>query len=446
MKRLIFRSIMKLLGRDYSEYYEILSTLKTKQEVIQFKETRLKNLLIHAYLNVPYYTKLFNDYELFNDGEIDISKFLSLPLLTKENIRTNFNDLLSKDYKNRGYYLNSSGGSTGHPTKIIQDKYYLNWGNAVGYYYYKNILEIEEPYVKKVLIWGSERDLFKGNFGLKLSVFYWLSNTKVLNSFKMKEKDIESFTSKINSFKPELIRAYAGSLYELSRYIDKNNIPIFRPNCLVSAAETLHDDMRQCIERVFQQKVYNYYGSREVGCIAGECPNGLMHILTSNYFEILDNDNKPVKEGQEGKVVVTTLFNYSMPLIRYEIGDTATLGPTTCTCKNILPTLYKVTGRIIDHFVMEEGTIVPGEYFIHLIGVVYNQGIIRQFQVIQESPTSIRIRVVPEKELDNLYKKEIETKIELVMGKNCVVTWEIVSEIEKTISGKYIYTKSLILR
>jgi phenylacetate-CoA ligase len=442
MKKFMLRSIMKLLGRDYSEYYKILDNLKIEEEMMEFRNTQLKNILIHAISHVPYYSRFVETEELFKEGEIDLSHFSRLPLLNKDIIRNQFTNLISKDYTYRGYYLNSSGGSTGEPTKIIQDTQYLKWGDAVSYYYYHNILGIEEPTVRKVLIWGSDRDLFKGTVGWKLKLYYWLSNQKVLNSFKMTEENMEYFISEINNFQPLLIRGYAGSLYELSRYIEKNDVTIFKPDCLVSAAETLNDDMRACIERVFQQKVYNYYGSREVGCIAGECPDGLMHMLMSNYIEILDHENNPVQEGQEGKVVVTTLFNYSMPLIRYEIGDTAISGPKTCSCTNKLPTLCRVTGRIIDHFVSEEGTIVPGEYFIHLIGVVYNQGIIQQFQVIQDSPTNIRIRVVLQKEMDNVYKNEVETKIRLVMGKNCIITWERVKEIEKTITGKYVYTRS----
>ena len=100
------------------------------------------------------------------------------------------------------------------------------------------------------------------------------------------------------------------------------------PKIVVSAAENLSDTMRNVIESNFGTKVYNFYGSREIGNLAGECKDGLLHsFLFWNYLEVLDKDNQPVREGEEGRVVVTNLYNYSMPLIRYEIGDMAILGP-----------------------------------------------------------------------------------------------------------------------
>ena len=98
-----------------------------------------------------------------------------------------------------------------------------------------------------------------------------------------------------------------------------------------SAAETLTDEMRDQIERVFGRKLYNFYGSREVSNLAGECKDGLMHSFAFwNYQELLGEHNRPVKQGEEGKVVVTNLFNYSMPMIRYEIADMAVLGTERC--------------------------------------------------------------------------------------------------------------------
>ena len=80
--------------------------------------------------------------------------------------------------------------------------------------------------------------------------------------------------------------------------------------------------MRQKIENIFGTKLYDFYGSREAACIAAECKYGLMHVFSfNNYVEILDNNDQPVEEGEEGKVIITNLHNYSMPLIRYEITE-----------------------------------------------------------------------------------------------------------------------------
>lgn len=359
-----------------------------------------------------------------------------------------YQDLISDDYQTRKWFYNSSGGSTGEPIRLIQDDIYLKWSSATNYFYFKNILDIDEPTAKKVVLWGSERDLFKGSMGYKAKIQNWLSNTIFLNSFRMSELDIEHYITIINNFKPEIIRGYAGSLFELCRYAERKKIPLFSPRIVVSAAETLSDTMRDVIESNFGTKVYNFYGSREVSNLAGECKNGLLHFFQFwNYVEVLDKDNQPVREGEEGRVIVTNLHNYSMPLIRYEIGDMAILSQEKCLCGQILPTIKKVTGRVTDHFILENGTIVPAEFFIHLLGVVcYEQEIFEKFQVIQEEYNKIQINVVTHKEISDQYKNNINQKIRVVMGPECKIIWNIVDDIPKTPSGKYLYTKSLIKR
>jgi len=264
----------------------------------------------------------------------------------------------------------------------------------------------------------------------------------------MSGQDIEQYIRTINSFKPEIIRGYAGSLFELCRYAEQKKISLYSPRIVVSAAENLYETMRDVIESNFGTKVYNFYGSREVSNLAGECKNGLLHLFQFwNYVEVLDNDNQPVHEGEEGRVVVTNLFNYSMPLIRYEIGDMAILGPEKCSCGQILPTLKKVTGRVTEHFILENGTTVPAEFFIHLLGVVcYEQGGFEKFQVIQEEYNEIQINVVTRKEISDQYKNNINQKIRVVMGPECKIIWNTVEDIPKTPSGKYLYTKSVMWR
>jgi len=134
-----------------------------------------------------------------------------------------------------------------------------------------------------------------------------------------------------------------------------------------------------------------------------------------------------------------------MPLIRYEIGDTAILGSEKCSCGLVLPTLKKVTGRIIEHFLLNDGTTVPGEFFILLLGVLYNEGgRFEKFQIIQEDYDKIRINYVALKEISDQYKNDVGKKIKIAMGPECKITWDKVDDIPKTPSGKYLYTKSLM--
>lgn len=446
-KYLLWSFLSRVRAEEPQHQYNEIKSIINRGELLVRQENYLKSLLLHAYRQVPYYNKIFTEISLVKNNEVDLSQFSKIPILTKEIIRNYHQELISRDCVTRKWYYNSSGGSTGEPIRFIQDDLYGRWGNATNKYYYQDILAINQLKAKEAILWGSERELFEGSIGLKARISHWLTNTVFLNSFRMTEGDMERYINIIKRYKPDLIRGYAGSLYELCCYAARKNLSIYTPKIVVGEAETITNEMRTQIESVFGTKLYGVYGSRECGHMADECRNGLMHMLTfNNHIEILDDYNHPVKEKEEGKVIVTNLHNYSMPFIRYDIGDMAVVWPNECKCGNPLPTLRKITGRITDGFILENGTTVPAEYFIHLIGVVCNKGFIRKFQVIQEDYKRVRILVIPERIIEEPEKKDIEDKIKLVMGEDCQIIWEFVDEIPKTQSGKYLYTKSLVHR
>jgi phenylacetate-CoA ligase len=427
----------------YNADYNNIKKKEDSNDFSDFQESRLEKLLSHSFLNVPYYNEVIKKTNFDTNNNLYLNRF---PILNKDIIRTNFKKLQSNDLKKRNWFYNTSGGSTGEPLKIIQDDKNIKWGNIAHYYYCNDMLGLNEPKSRKIILWGSERDIFGKWISLKERIYRKLTRTVLLNSFIMNETNMEKYIHTINNYKPVYIRGYASSLYELSKFAEKKNIYLHSPQMIESTSENLRDEMREKIESIFGTKVYDFYGSREVSSMAGECEKGSLHIFTfKNFLEILDKNDKSVKKGKEGRVVVTDLSNYSMPLIRYEIGDLAVLGDNKCKCGSPLPTLKKVTGRITDHFVLKDGTTIPGEYFIHLIGVVCNKGIIKKFQVIQEDYNLIKIKVVFYSEINNSVKSEIETKIKLVMGNNCKIIWDQVDDIPKTNSGKYLFTKSSVI-
>jgi len=437
---------MTLRGTNPKKEYFEIKNLVNEEKLVKFQEECLRNLLIHAYKNVPFYTRIFDEIGIVkNSNIVNPAKFSKIPIQTKDIIRNNQESLISNDYRQRRWYRNSSGGSTGEPLNFIRDISYNKWCNATGKYF-QNMIGIDvNTSQKNILLWGSDQDIFGGRIDIKEYVQNFLTHTKLLNCFKMDEKNMEKYIKTINLFKPGSILGYAGSLYELCQYAERKKYKLFTPKFVISAAETLRDDMRQKIEEVFGTKVFNFYGSREAAGLAGECRYGSMHIFNFNHLiEILDENNQPVKKNEEGKIVVTTLHNYSMPFIRYEIGDMGVLGDKICECGSSLPILKKITGRIVEHFIKENGERVPAEFFIHLFGVVCNRGNIKKFQVIQEEYKTIRILIVPVSDVREAECKDIEDKIKVVMGKDVKIIWEIVDDITKTKSGKYFYTKSLI--
>ena len=364
-----------------------------------------------------------------------------LPVLSKDLLRAHFDDLKSRDVASRRYYENSSGGSTGKPVTILQDDTYRDWCGAAEDLFFTTLMGVTEyQTVPKMYIWGSERDLFSQTTMVN-RVMNWLADRVFINAFCMSKDELHRTVAIINRRRPVIIKGYAGSLYELALFIQGRGLKIHSPAVIYSAAEAVRPFMREVIERTFGSKVFDFYGSREVGAMAGECRLGKMHVFAfNNLVEVVDERNQPVAPGREGRILVTTLHNFAMPLIRYEVGDTAVLGKG-CRCGLKLPTLERISGRVTDHFISRQGALVNGEYFTHLF---YYKNWLSQFQVVQEEVDRIAIYYVPIGTVPQNDIDDIEHKIRLVMGSDCAIRWRQVGEVPKTPQGKHLFTRSLV--
>ncbi len=429
--------------------FKIFKELKKNQnlsyvDILVSQEKKLKELLSHAFTSVPYYKRIFNEFSIENKKwENDVFSFVQeFPVLLRENIQTEFHSLHSLDYQKRKPFKESSGGSQGTPVFLTQDESFYENSEA-NFFQLKQWRNLD-PFDSVIKIWGAERDTFHGKKNWWSYTKDFLRNRLILNSFILTSENIAKYINYINKHQPKLIESYTNSIYEIAKYAIENDISIKNQHAIQTGAGTLYDFMRETIEEVFHCKVFNHYGGREVSSIASECSahNGLHLLMGHTFTEIVDENDKPCPPGKEGRILVTTLNNYSMPLIRYDIGDIGILKkyePCKCGCN--YPKLDKVIGRKAEIIKSEKGTIVP-EYFIHLIGVSYNDGSIESFQVIQKHINHIQIKVVKNGEVKKSLIDGIIDKIKLVMSEDCVVDFDFVSSIPKTVTGKIKYVIS----
>jgi phenylacetate-CoA ligase len=401
---------------------------------------KLKQLLKHAYEKIPYYNKFLSKAGVVVNKDVNLENFQNIPVLTKEIIRTEGENLYSKDYQNRGWYPNTSGGSTGEPVKFIQDRNYGAWSYACRFYY--NLIAGKDTGEKEIKLWGSEQDILEGAEKISTRLRRWGFNVILLNSFAMSDDIMAQYVDKWNSFKPKMVWAYTSSIYEFAEYIKRSGSKICSPASIICTAETLTENVRNFIEEVFASPALNQYGSREVGVIACEClrKEGLHTFPEHNKIEILDHNLDHCAPGKMGDIYVTTLNNYSMPLIRYQIGDTAVVSEKeVCSCGRGWPRINALTGRTSDHFRTKDGKLVHGEYFTHLF---YNKSEIRRFRVVQHDYDDIEILIEPTNKVSRETLLDIEKRTKLVLGEQCDITFSITEQIPRSPSGKYRYTIS----
>jgi phenylacetate-CoA ligase len=447
MRLLLFKLYKRFTGT--SKKFNQIKRIEryTDKELAEYTNKNLTELILYAYQNAPFYRDTLRSSGVVQcNGTVKLENFSNIPLLSKEDIRNSFELLTSRELNARSWKYKTTGGSTGQPLTVIHDLERVGWVNAI------KDLRNEWSRMRfgdaRVRIWGSERDLFYGKESLRVRANRWVNNTVWLNAFSLTPDKMRGFVRVINRKKPKQIKGYTTCLYEFALFIERNGIDIVSPDSIICSAGTVTDTVRKKIEHVFRSKVFNSYGSREIQAMAFECAEHIgLHVMAPIvYLEIVDQDGNPSKPGEIGEVVLTPFFNYAMPLLRYRIGDMATWADSsTCTCGCHWPLIEKVEGRVTECFYKSDGSVIPPEFFIHLVGVVQNDGWIEKFQVIQEKMDRITIKLVKASEGGGNIENDLEElrqKIKVVMSNQCRVDYQFVNDIPNTPSGKYLYTIS----
>lgn len=444
IRKTLFFGAHRLFGKRRGDWYETYRQADRQGVPADVTRQELVRLLTHCQQSVPYYAEVMA--RLGDSFKQTPEAYLTeFPILTKEMVHRHFEALKSADLARRRWHYNSSGGSTGEPVKIIQDQDYedrqmgiqdlsLNWAGR----------ELGEP---AVFLWGSERDLLQGSVGLKMKLLNQFSGSTLLNAFRMSPERMQAYLELLNAKRPKLIVAYAQAIYELAQFAAATGVAVAPQTAILTSASVLYPFMREKIEAVFGCKVFDRYGCREAGDIACECQyhTGLHVFPWGSYVEIVDDEGRPVPPGTEGNILITSLLNYAMPLIRYKIGDRGALATAeNCPCGRKGQFLLRVNGRTLDDFRMKNGRVIPGLYFVHMIGVVLNSGAIKQFQVIQEDYERVRLLIVKRHEEDTVDSLPIKAVIEKVMGPEVQLNTEYVGDIPPSPSGKYRYTISQV--
>ena len=362
-----------------------------------------------------------------------------MPVLTKNIIRENYDDLISSSHKD-SYIKKTTGGSTGVPLSLAYTQESYSRRNAVmwrGYSWAKL-----PPGAKAVYLWGVNLDDTSFYTKLKEDLYNKFYNRYVFSCFGLNDSKMHEFVELVNKVKPEVIVSYVNPIFHLSNWLLENNIKMFSPKSIITGAEPLYEFQRNTIEEAIGSEVYNTYGCREVMLIASECEKKKgLHINSDHLVVESLNDKGQKVQNELGELVITDLHNYGMPFIRYKNEDLVVLSDESCECGRGLPLMKSVEGRVLDCIKTPKNKIIPGELFPHYLKDFSG---IEKFQVIQEELSSLIVKLVVNNNFGNSELDKITNSLHQVIGDDVELNIQIVDEIALTKSGKHRVTISLL--
>jgi len=417
------------------------SQWRSIEELRSLQADCLRRLVQHSYSTTQYYRDLFDGAGIKPDDIRSAEDLRLLPTLDKSIIQDKMESMISDAFDRSELIPDSSGGSTGVPTNFMKDidRHRLRRADQIRHDQWCG-WRLGERYA---LLWGAQRDLSLVQSTREKLVSRFVDRSMMFDAFEMRDSDVDKLLQQLRRFRPTMLIGYANALLLLAQQMQAQGISEGLPvKGVISSAETLTDANREVIEQVFGCHVLNRYGSREVGLIASECQekSGL-HLNSENVVIEILNGDVPAQPGQRGEIVVTDLKNYGMPFLRYRMGDVGTLSLEECACGRGLPMLRSVEGRVSDFLIAADGTKIHGEYYTHLF---YGVPGIRQFQIIQESKSVVRVRLVADESLSSELLAPIVGEIGASLGGKTSVNVEYCDEIAPTGSGKYLFTISKV--
>lgn len=371
-------------------------------EVRRLRDTRLRVLLRHAWACSPGWHARLEDAGVVRAGRVDLDRFGTLAPLSRSELAAEPERYTIRDLRGRGAYTNTTGGSTGEPVVVTQDRRYLAWTRAI-----KSTFDAFTGYVPgeaKLVVWGAASRDTRRHAALSTRLRHFAKHEAWVDASRIDGRQLDHWATLTEQRRPVQVLGYAESLDEWARHLLARGRELPAPRAVMSTAGVLTDDMRARITSAFRAPVFDRYGSREVSDIACEtvAHDGLAVPPLHVHVEVVDDAGDPCRDGQDGDVLVTTLTNASMPLIRYRLGDRAAWAasgvppsPASPRAVHLLPRawprLARVTGRITEHFVTRDGSLVhAGALRTRLYGL---QGV-RAYQLLQTATGAVTLRVV----------------------------------------------------
>jgi len=372
--------------------YYVLAALNRpnwpRHKLEEYKNKRLREVVKYAYDNVHFYRQLFrasrvNPLDVKNDGDLN-----KLPVIRKREMKTYERaDLVSKEFLGANLKRLSTGGSTGAPFSIYICGKEDDWRKAI--YLRAHLSCGLKPRDRWVALDAVER----AGENTRLQNIVGIFRRKVIPVNLDRTLQLEVITDA----NPDVLdgACSSGALWLLAKEAQQIGSNSIRPRLIFGTGDLIDQSSRNHIEKVFDAPYYDQFGTTEVDRVAWQCRERLGYHMDvdSVVTQFVDEDGQEVAPGERGEIVLTSLFNYAMPFIRYGTMDVGIPLDDECVCGRNLPIMKVIEGRSNSFLTFPDGHVIAPMSFIETLKAYELSKEIDQYRVVQKRRNFVEIYV-----------------------------------------------------
>ncbi|WP_345841991.1 hypothetical protein [Shewanella algae] len=350
----------------------VSSQFYSDKELDLLQEKKLRALLNHAKLNSKYYSDKLNDIDV---DSITIDNMSLIPLLSKDDFRKNLDSIFSAVYRRDECFLSETSGSTGDALVFYRDR---GWDAAHRSAIYRGMGQFGvRPWDKNIYFWGF---IFTRIQKVKVRFLDKLQNRERL--FFQDDKSITRLLDKIEKF--DYIEGYSSVVNNVAVEVIKRGKTFNNIRMVKCTSEKIYPIYYENVKKAFGVDIVSEYGAAETGIIAFSCPKGKMHVVRENV----------ILEEVNGKAVVTNLESYSMPIIRYELGDYVEVIRSKCECGQHSQIVNDVLGRIGSEIVGNSKSFPSLTLYYVFKFLALEKNIKLSYQAVQRTVGKLEVGIV----------------------------------------------------
>lgn len=367
----------------------------------------------------------------------------NIPIMTKRDLQQPLNKRLSDGFTAKNVYVNKTSGSSGHPFVFAKDKFChaLTWSIIQHRF---DWFGLDFNTSKQARFYGIPLDK-KGYYKERFKDF--LSNRHRFSVFDLSDTAFEICLEKFKKTRFDYINGYTSSVVQFAKFLKNKNLvlttvcPTLKA-CIVTS-EMLFEDDKELLEQQFGVSVINEYGASELDLIAFQNPKDIWQLNSETLFvEILNEKDNVLPLGEEGRIVITSLYNKAHPFIRYDVGDIGVLSKNSTLQK---PILKKLIGRTNDIAVLPSGKKAAGLTFYYITkSIIEDDGKVKEFIIEQLKIDTFKVKYVGTKKISEAKAEKIKIEMENYLEKGLTIIFERQDKIERSKSGKLKQFSSLL--